>query len=96
MKTTEIFNSWVSCPRPNPQAKLRLFCFPYAGGRALIFRPWFERLPPTVEVCPLDLPGRGGRLNESPFTQLEPLIQALAPALLPYLDKPFAFFNQIN
>jgi medium-chain acyl-[acyl-carrier-protein] hydrolase len=33
------------------------------------------------------------RLRESPFTQLEPLVQHLANAILPYLDKPFAFFG---
>ena len=30
---------------------------------------------------------------EPPFTQLSPLIQALAQALFPLLDKPFAFFG---
>ncbi len=30
---------------------------------------------------------------ERPFTQLEPLVPTLASALLPYLDKPFAFFG---
>jgi medium-chain acyl-[acyl-carrier-protein] hydrolase len=30
---------------------------------------------------------------EPPFTQLEPLIQELTRVLLPYLDKPFAFFG---
>jgi len=93
MKTTLTLNSWVICPKPNPQANLRLFCFPYAGGSALIFRPWSDRLPPYVEVCPIELPGRGRRLREPPLSQLNPLIQALAHALLPYLDKPFAFFG---
>jgi medium-chain acyl-[acyl-carrier-protein] hydrolase len=27
------------------------------------------------------------------FTQLQPLVQAIAPVLLPHLDKPFAFFG---
>jgi medium-chain acyl-[acyl-carrier-protein] hydrolase len=27
------------------------------------------------------------------LTQIKPLIEAIAPALLPYLDKPFAFFG---
>jgi len=30
---------------------------------------------------------------ETPFTQLAPLIEALAQALVPLLDKPFAFFG---
>ncbi|NEQ21294.1 MAG: thioesterase [Microcoleus sp. SIO2G3] len=84
---------WITCPRFNPQAKLRLFCFPYAGGGAMGFRTWLERLPSSVEVCPIELPGRGTRLIEPPFTRLEPLIQAIAQVLLPYLDKPFTFFG---
>lgn len=92
MKTTQTVNSWVICPT-NPQAKMRLFCFPYAGGGIWSFRTWFNSLPLTVEVCPVELPGRGTRLMEAPFTRLEPLTQALARALLNYLDKPFAFFG---
>jgi medium-chain acyl-[acyl-carrier-protein] hydrolase len=30
---------------------------------------------------------------ETPFTQLSPLVEALAQALVPLLDKPFAFFG---
>lgn len=93
MKTTPTFNTCVTCRSPNPEAKLRLFCFPYAGGGALSFRTWSDSLPPTIEVCPLELPGRGFRLKEPPLTQIKPLIEAIAYALLPYLDKPFAFFG---
>jgi medium-chain acyl-[acyl-carrier-protein] hydrolase len=93
MTTAAAFDSWIACRKPRPQARLRLFCFPYAGGGALIFRTWSAGLPADVEVCPIQLPGRGTRLMEPPFTQLSPLIQALAQALFPLLDKPFAFFG---
>ncbi|MEW6496027.1 MAG: thioesterase II family protein [Cyanobacteriota bacterium] len=93
MKTPLTFNRWVTCSEPNPQATLRLFCFHYAGGGAAIFRTWSDSLPGSVEVCAIELPGRGTRLMESPFTHIEPLVQNLASALLPYLDKPFAFFG---
>jgi medium-chain acyl-[acyl-carrier-protein] hydrolase len=93
MKTTQIFNSYVTCPKPNPQASLRLFCFPYAGGSSLIFRTWANSLPKSVEVCPVELPGRGIQMKSSLFTRMEPLVDAIAPILLPYLDKPFAFFG---
>ncbi|NER85391.1 MAG: thioesterase, partial [Leptolyngbya sp. SIO1D8] len=86
-------NSWVTCPKPNPQANLRLFCFPYAGGGALNFRSWPKQLPSTIEVCPIELPGRGMRLNESPFTQLTLLAEGIAQSLLPYLNKPFVFLG---
>lgn len=93
MTTISTVNSWVTCPKPNPQAKLRLFCFHYAGGGALSFRTWSDSLPSHVEVCPIELPGRGIRLKEPPFTRLENLLQALSKALLPSLSKPFAFFG---
>lgn len=84
---------WVMCPKPNPQANLRLFCFPYAGGGALSFRTWPNGLPTTIEVCAVELPGRGTRMRLAPFTRHDPLVEALAQALLPYLDKPFALFG---
>ncbi|MFZ0658333.1 MAG: alpha/beta fold hydrolase [Candidatus Binataceae bacterium] len=84
---------WISFRRLGPELRLRLFCFPYAGAGALIYRTWAEALPSDVEVCPVQLPGRGARSMELPFTQLSPLLEALTPALAPLLDKPFAFFG---
>ena len=86
-------NKWVTCPRPNPQARLRLFCFPYAGGAASAFCTWSGNLPREVEVCSIQLPGREGRLGEALFSRLEPLLEALVPAIQPYLDRPYAFFG---
>ena len=84
---------WIAYSKFNPQAELRLFCFPYAGGSALAFRSWQEALPSNIEVCPIELPGRGYRLMESPFSEVVPLVQVCGQDLLPYLDKPFAFFG---
>lgn len=93
MVTLPTFNSWIRCPNPNPQASFRLFCFPYAGGGASIFRTWSDSLPPYIEVCPIQLPGRENRLKEAPFTDISPLVQTLAQVLRPYLNIPFAFFG---
>ena len=84
---------WFAYPRPNPQARLRLFCFPYAGGSALVYRNWPDLVPKDIEVCLLNLPGRGGRLAEEPHTRLLPLAEAVGEAIVPHLDKPFAFFG---
>ncbi|NET30971.1 MAG: thioesterase [Cyanothece sp. SIO1E1] len=46
-----------------------------------------------MEVCPVELPGRGIRFKEPLLTHLQSLLQALGPAIVPYLDKPFAFFG---
>lgn len=84
---------WLAYYQPNYRATLRLFCFPYAGGSALVFNKWRESLPPFVEVCPVQLPGRGNRLDAPPFTDMESLVEAAGAALLPYFDRPFAFFG---
>lgn len=85
--------SWLVCPQRQPQAKLRLFCFAYAGGSAWVFRPWAKQLPAYIEVCAIEIPGRGKRLIEPAITDIPALIQTLGPQLLPYLDRPFAFFG---
>ncbi|MBD2256625.1 thioesterase II family protein [Pseudanabaena sp. FACHB-2040] len=84
---------WIKCFKPNPSASLRLFCFPYAGGGASVFRAWASQLPPNIEVCAIQLPGREDRIKEPLFTELRPLVQTLAPVLRPYCDIPFAFFG---
>lgn len=86
-------SNWITKPRPNPHAQLRLFCFPYAGGTAQIFHEWPTGLPPFVEVCPVRLPGRGSRLAEPAETNLLRLVETAAPALAPHFDRPFAFFG---
>lgn len=91
--STGAANPWLEGRRPNPQARLRLFCFPYAGGGAMIYRRWRDELPATVEVCPVQLPGRETRLLEKPFTALRPLTEALGRAMWSQLDMPFAFFG---
>jgi medium-chain acyl-[acyl-carrier-protein] hydrolase len=86
-------SSWLQYWQRKPQARVRLFCFPYAGGGASIFRTWSGHLPQDIEVCPVQLPGREGRLLESPFTNLPSLLEVLGSALLPYLDMPYAFYG---
>jgi acyl transferase domain-containing protein/surfactin synthase thioesterase subunit len=84
---------WVVRSDLNPQPQLRLFCFPYAGAGASVFRTWSKDLPSTIEVCPVQLPGRETRLEEAAMTRLSSLVRALAQHLLPHLDVPFAFFG---
>src|SRR5512145_3388424 len=86
-------DKWIVRPEPNPDASLRLFCFPYAGGGSSAFRTWQAYLPPHVELCAVQLPGHETRLREPLFTSLPPLVDAFAQVLTHYSDRPFAFFG---
>jgi medium-chain acyl-[acyl-carrier-protein] hydrolase len=93
MTNTRTINPWIAYSKTHINIKLRLFCFPCAGGAASAFSLWSANLPSDVEICPIELPGHGCQPSEHPYNRLEPLIKKLACALLPYLDKPFAFFG---
>ncbi|HWO66724.1 MAG TPA: alpha/beta fold hydrolase [Umezawaea sp.] len=69
--------TWIQRPRPNPDARLRLVCLPYSGGRASVFKGLAANLPDDVEVCAVELPGHGRRLGEAPMTRLRPLVERL-------------------
>ena len=84
---------WLTCIHPRPGADVRLIGFPHAGGGASVFRGWADRLPESVEMCAVQLPGRETRFREPAFTRLSSLVTALTEALRPYLERPFAFFG---
>ncbi|MGA5301851.1 thioesterase II family protein [Nucisporomicrobium flavum] len=84
---------WLWARRPRPAAEARLVCLPYAGGAAAAYRAWHQLAPGHVEVCPVELPGRGLRMGEEPYRRLPPLVEGLADALDPLLDRPFALFG---
>ena len=86
-------DSWFPLVTPQPEASLRLFCFPYAGGSAASFRTWRRALAPEVEVWAVQSPGRGKRLREAPFERVEDLAPALVPALVRHLDRPYALYG---
>ena len=87
------FNDWITCPAPNPTARLRLFCLPFAGGGASIYRSWARALPSTIEVCPVQLPGRENRIRESPYTDILSLAETLAGQIQLYSQKPFVLYG---
>jgi medium-chain acyl-[acyl-carrier-protein] hydrolase len=84
---------WLAYREANPRARLRMFCFPYAGGGASVYRGWAASLPPDLEVCPVQIPGRESRLREPAFSDLGAMVPAIADALAPYLSLPFVLFG---
>ncbi|GAB6040377.1 thioesterase II family protein [Endothiovibrio diazotrophicus] len=87
------FNAWVTCPSPKPDARLRMFCLPFAGGGASVYQPWGKRFGPDIEVCSIQLPGRENRASEPAFRDIQALAGLLANQLALYLDKPYLIYG---
>ncbi|WP_426105161.1 thioesterase II family protein [Massilia sp. TSP1-1-2] len=83
----------ISRPHPFCQPRLRLYCFAYAGGSAAVFQPWQALLPPDVEVCAIQLPGRGIRFSETPCTSMPALLDQLSAAMAGQPPLPCVFFG---
>jgi pyochelin biosynthesis protein PchC len=64
-----------------PDAKVRLLCFPHAGGAAGFFQEWGALTPPEVEVMAVQYPGRQDRFAEPCATTMEQLADAITAAL---------------
>ncbi len=82
---------WLLRP-PRPDSAARLFCFPFAGVGASLFRRWPSHLGP-LEVCPVQPPGRENRMREATYLTFEDFADDVAAALAVHCDRPFALFG---
>lgn len=86
-------NNWVICQQRKNSASFRLFCFPYAGGGASVYRTWNKESTSDVEICWIQWPGRENRIREQPFETIDELVPALVDGLAEWLVPPFAFYG---
>jgi len=86
-------NKWFVIPKPNINADLKLICFPYAGGSASTFLPWVKTLPANVELIIIQAPGRGARIGEQAYSDMQILMRDLIKIIPNILNKPYIFFG---
>ncbi|WP_197256734.1 thioesterase II family protein [Paenibacillus dendritiformis] len=86
-------SQWLQYWTPLPNASFRLFCLHHAGGSASSYVPWRQHLPKTIELCPIQLPGRENRYEEQFELSIPQLVRRIAAGLSPYLDRPYAIFG---
>jgi surfactin synthase thioesterase subunit len=73
---------------------MQLFCLPYAGGSALVYARWRRILPSWINVQPVELPGRGTRMDEPLHVEPRRLAEQLAAELLHApLDRGYGLFG---
>jgi len=85
---------WLSRQRTRQAPpRMRLFCIPYAGGGAQIYRAFSKSLPIDVEVCAVQLPGREKRFLERALDNVDAIVDQLAPVIGAEVDLPYAIFG---
>ncbi|HZT33351.1 MAG TPA: alpha/beta fold hydrolase [Bryobacteraceae bacterium] len=84
---------WFPGLQGAPPSAIFLFCFPYAGGNAGTYRQWTPAAMPGVHAAAAHLPGRAGRIREAAYRRIGPLAEALAEALAPFTERPYALFG---
>lgn len=55
-------------------SKIKLFCFPYAGGSSVIFNKWKQYIDTKIDLIPVELAGRGKRIHEPLYGDVSDVI----------------------
>jgi medium-chain acyl-[acyl-carrier-protein] hydrolase len=70
---------------------VRLFCFPYGGGGASIYRTWIRSVPGWLTISPVQFPGREEKSKEPFPVNVDSLVKGLLPTFFGLQN--FAFFG---
>ena len=85
-------NGWLAERDIRPGSRIRLFCLPHAGSGAAAYYRWKRELT-GIDVCPVLLPGREGRMRELSIDHLRRLVGELVESTKDLLDAPYAIFG---
>jgi surfactin synthase thioesterase subunit len=73
--------------------KINLYCLPFAGGSRYSYRGYVNHAPPTLNVVPIEIPGRGSRSNELPLVSLKAIADDVFVQIRTNLDKPYIIYG---
>ncbi|MEC0599887.1 thioesterase domain-containing protein [Bacillus spizizenii] len=71
-----------------------LFCFPYAGGSSSIYYRWNKMVSDSINLVPIELKGRGRRINEGFYSDLNEAVEDIYELIKGDINKnDYAFFG---
>ena len=85
-------NKALVCFEPKVESKLRLFCFPCAGGAATMYRPWSQWHSDT-ELWAANYPGRGTLHNLPLAEEVSTIVELFLQQNELFNEKPFALYG---
>jgi polyketide synthase 12 len=91
----EIVNDWLVKAKSNTRRNIqgRVFCIHPVGAGASMFSHFMYNAPTETEVLAFQLPGRENRKDETNFEEVPLVVEQMAKAMLPLLDKPFVIMG---
>ena len=85
--------SWLIPLTPSKVGNVSLFCFPYAGAGASVYRTWTKLLPHDLEAFAIQAPGRETRFMEPFVSSITELANQAARAITLETDKSVVLFG---
>ena len=73
--------------------EVNLICFPYAGGSKYSYRSFEAVIPRGINLIPLELPGRGDRVNERLLIDINAMVEDLLGQMNRYTNKPYILYG---
>lgn len=72
---------------------IKLFCLPFAGGSSYAYNGFKECRTQGITVVPIELPGRGKRINEKLLTTMGAMVDDVMDHLASDLSSPYAIYG---
>ncbi|MPQ34077.1 thioesterase [Clostridium estertheticum] len=74
--------------------KIKLFCIPYAACPGMNYSKWQQYLHQSIEVYPVELPGRGNRFGLPLLQSMQDTVNDIYNQIKDHLDEePYAIFG---
>jgi len=73
--------------------RVNLFCLPFAGGKASVFKTLPESLGIIARMVALELPGRGVRESETPPATVDAMIADVSARIDAEGESPYAIYG---
>ncbi|WP_031075213.1 hybrid non-ribosomal peptide synthetase/type I polyketide synthase [Streptomyces sp. NRRL WC-3742] len=86
-------NGWLRVLKPAANPRARVFAMAGMGGTTAGHIPLARHLPDDVELVAVQLPGRDGRADEQPVTDMMVLADHVAAAVSARLDAPAVLYG---
>lgn len=72
---------------------IKLYCLPCAGGTIGMYRGWKRNLNDNIDVCPIELAGRGNRFSEPLYNNFDEAIEDVCRMVSIGQDTTYALFG---